>query len=65
MNQSQNQFDELDNEEILVSTDGTHYTVEERRGHFLHLREIDDEFARDYRKGEFYEWLSAQGYTPL
>lgn len=65
MNQLPKPLKELDNEEILVGIEGTQYTVEERRKHFLSLRESDDEFARDYRKGEFFEWLSAEGYTPL
>lgn len=53
------------NEEILVGTDGTQSTIEELRTSFLKRRETDDDFARDYRKGEFYEWLSAEGYTAL
>lgn len=62
MNQLQTK---MDNEEILVGTDGTQSTVEELRNKFLKRRETDDEFARDYRRGEFYEWLSVEGYTPL
>lgn len=65
MNQLQNQLKELDNEEVLLGTDGTHHTVEDLRKLFLERRETDDEFARDYRRGEFYEWLSVEGYTPL
>jgi hypothetical protein len=64
MNQSQTP-PEMDNEDILVSVEGTHSTVEELRTYFLNRRNTDDEFARDYRKGEFYEWLSAEGYTAL
>lgn len=56
--------DSLDNEDILVK-DQRQFTVEELRDKFLTLRRTDDEFARDYRNGEFINWLNDQGYEKL
>jgi hypothetical protein len=52
----------LDNEDLLIK-DGKTFTLEELRTQFLKLREEDDEFARDYRKGEFQLWLNDQNYS--
>ena len=48
---------DLDNETILVK-DQRQNTVEELRTEFDRLRASDDEFARDYRRGEFIDWLN-------
>lgn len=37
-------------------------TVEELRTHFDKQRYHDDEFARQYRRGEFVDWLNDEGY---
>lgn len=52
----------LDNEDLLIK-DGKTFTLEELRTQFLKLRTEDDEFARDYRKGEFQLWLNDQNYS--
>jgi hypothetical protein len=57
--------DSLDNETILVAPDQSHHTVEELRNRFEQRRYDDDEFARDYRRGEFVNWLNDQGYEEL
>lgn len=57
--------DTLDNETILVNSNQRQKTVEELRTLFFKLRSSDDEFARDYRKGEFIDWLNHEGYEKL
>ena len=52
----------LDNKDLLIK-DGKTFTLEELRTQFLKLRTEDDEFARDYRKGEFQLWLNDQNYS--
>jgi len=54
----------LDNETLLVGPMGT-LSVEELRQYFLKKRYSDDEFARDYAKHEFTNWLTDQDYKQL
>lgn len=58
-------IENLDNETILVAKDQSHHTVEDLRKTFDKYRATDDEFARDYRRGEFINWLNDQGYEEL
>lgn len=51
-------------ETVLVGPKGE-TTVGEARTDFECLRSVDDEFAREYRRGEFLNWLNDEGYKTL
>lgn len=49
----------------LTGKDQTKEKSSELHYKFTQLRETDDEFARDYRRGEFVDWLNNEGYQLL
>lgn len=54
----------LDNETLLTGPLGT-LPVEELKNYFDAKRYSDDEFARDFAKHEFINWLNEEQYKEL
>lgn len=55
--------DTVDLEDTLVRPGEMPKTLAQLKEEFEFKRRDDDEFARDYRKGEFFDWLNAEGYS--
>ena len=54
----------LDNESLLTGPMGI-ISVEELKEYFLKRRVEDDEFARDYARHEFVNWLNNENYQEI
>ena len=54
----------LDNETLLTGPMGI-LPAEELRDYFNSKRYADDEFARDFAKHEFVDWLNSEQYREL